>query len=530
MSTKSGPNGQALISSIYDLTLLTADTVNNLHVLGGRLLLQYMNDIESLVDSEKWIAKFSKNLLIKQNNILRKLSLVQDPEAKCRIIGILDYWSQTSLKPLHDKLIHALTRFKADCTLDQGHFTTSLPSVGPYYSLDLTKATDAFPLEFQRYTLECLVDKEYADSWAYIMTHHEFKVPWTNQPSYVKYEQGQPMGAYSSWAMFSLCHHIVVQLSAKRAGLKLPFNDYALLGDDIVLTNSLVTKYYKEIMAKMGVEFSPTKSHESIDTFEFAKRWFKQGVEITGAPLRSLLHSPKYSFVATLIDTSIERRWLPDGHSLITIGLIRELFDLFHSREQARYYAKKSYLVSLLPRRTDSLVTADQKLWKVLNWHYSDLLGCNGMKVTNFTKLFWYQTLAFQKIQLIETGIKESFKKLHGFIHNNDLSEVLNETGAHGQPMTILPPIRVALDNARELQEALDRYTDEEWYEPEQALDTYLRNDADLSFDPAQVFQHRSHEMILIKQSKILKQLESWLRDFKASRQEALELEGPSTD
>jgi hypothetical protein len=28
------------------------------------------------------------------------------------------------------------------------------------------------------------------------------------------YQAGQPMGAYSSWPVFSLCHHLVVQIAA----------------------------------------------------------------------------------------------------------------------------------------------------------------------------------------------------------------------------------------------------------------------------------------------------------------------------
>ncbi|KAF9914618.1 hypothetical protein FBU30_002438, partial [Linnemannia zychae] len=35
----------------------------------------------------------------------------------------------------------------------------------------------------------------------------------------VKYEVGQPMGAYSSWAMLALTHHIVVLYAAKLAGV-----------------------------------------------------------------------------------------------------------------------------------------------------------------------------------------------------------------------------------------------------------------------------------------------------------------------
>jgi len=72
--------------------------------------------------------------------------------------------------------------------------------------------------------------------------------------------------------MFTICHHIIVQIAAKRAGLNLPFEGYALLGDDIVLTNSHVVDQYKILINSVGGSFSESKSHVSKDTYEFAKR------------------------------------------------------------------------------------------------------------------------------------------------------------------------------------------------------------------------------------------------------------------
>lgn len=72
--------------------------------------------------------------------------------------------------------------------------------------------------------------------------------------------------------MFTLCHHIIVQISAMRAGLTVPFKDYALLGDDIVLTNKDVVENYKALIHSVGGSFSETKTHTSLNAYEFAKR------------------------------------------------------------------------------------------------------------------------------------------------------------------------------------------------------------------------------------------------------------------
>jgi hypothetical protein len=48
-----------------------------------------------------------------------KLSIVNDPELKLRVIAILDYHSQFALKKIHDNLLNLLRNFKSDRTFSQ---------------------------------------------------------------------------------------------------------------------------------------------------------------------------------------------------------------------------------------------------------------------------------------------------------------------------------------------------------------------------------------------------------------------------
>jgi len=86
-----------------------------------------------------------------------------------------------------------------------------------------------------------------------------------------KYKVGQPMGGYSSWAAFTLCHHLVVQFCAHKVG-KFPFTNYIILGDDIVIKDNIIARSYISFMGKLGVDISMHKTHVSKDTYEFAKR------------------------------------------------------------------------------------------------------------------------------------------------------------------------------------------------------------------------------------------------------------------
>lgn len=108
-----------------------------------------------------------------------------------------------------------LKSLKTDATFNQDAKLVPSPDGDSfYYSLDLSSATDRFPVSLQEAVLGCLIGKEKAGAWKVIMT--DYHAHSTEGP--ILYRTGQPMGAYSSWATFTLCHHLIVQLSAKRSG------------------------------------------------------------------------------------------------------------------------------------------------------------------------------------------------------------------------------------------------------------------------------------------------------------------------
>jgi hypothetical protein len=216
----------------------------------------------------------------------RRLSIIGDPEAKARVVAIFDYWSQTILRKLHLRLFELLETFKQDRTFTQDPFIPRRPG-HHYYSLDLSAATDRFPLTLQRNLVEALIDKEYADGWQKVLVGLPFVTPEGNQ---LNYGAGQPMGAYSSWAVFAVAHHLVVDYCAHLEGLEAQSDFYILLGDDIVINHDGVAKRYKDTMAALGVAISPLKTHESLTTYEFAKRWFHFGREISGIQLAGFYH------------------------------------------------------------------------------------------------------------------------------------------------------------------------------------------------------------------------------------------------
>lgn len=102
----------------------------------------------------------------------------------------------------------------------------------------------------------------------------------------------------------ALTHHIIVQVASMRAGYKTRFEKYCLLGDDIVIADCSVATEYKRLLSELDMPISEAKSHVSTDTFEFAKRWVKSGIEITGFSVSGLFSVWKrYSLLFNYLDT-----------------------------------------------------------------------------------------------------------------------------------------------------------------------------------------------------------------------------------
>lgn len=168
-STKKGPNGQALACSLTDLTLLPSWLKENLSSLAGRSLGWAIEELEEERDFlrplgvsnlvELWNMAFPNQ----SRNSIRKLSYFADKEGKTRVIAIFDYWSQTVLKPLHEHLNSVLKRINSDMTYNQGGFTQVLPTTGPYYSMDLTAATDRMPISLQKLVLSQIIGEDKAE-------------------------------------------------------------------------------------------------------------------------------------------------------------------------------------------------------------------------------------------------------------------------------------------------------------------------------------------------------------------------------
>jgi hypothetical protein len=222
--------------------------------------------------------------LYKQAKPLGKLAVKEEPGKK-RVFAMVDYWTQCLLYPLHRWVFdRILKKIWNDATFDQGEGVRKIQdAIGKgftkVYSFDLSAATDRLPIAIQSALLDW-VKPGIGALWKALLVDRDYVLPYSKGKHSVRYAVGQPMGAYSSWALLALTHHFIVQFAAWKAGYKGWFDRYMVLGDDIVIWDQRVSSFYTGVMLQLGVEISPTKSILShTGGAEFAKRYLCKGVD-----------------------------------------------------------------------------------------------------------------------------------------------------------------------------------------------------------------------------------------------------------
>lgn len=283
-------------------------------------------------------------------NTISNLSIVKDPECKMRVIAIFDYFSQFTLYPIHKQVMKLLTLLPCDRTYTQDPFH-NWQGNDPFYSLDLSSATDRFPVHLQQKLLTYLYSKyengfksyKYAEAWKNLLVNREFNL---NDKPYT-YSVGQPMGALSSWAVFTLTHHLIVQYCAKKEN-KFPFENYIILGDDIVIKDNTIARSYIKFMTKLGVDISQQKTHVSKDTYEFAKRWIRyDGVsfkELSPIPLKGISNNINNPFI---IFTIMFDYFITKGNLYLNRKSIISLVVRLYSNLELKYWEKGKLTVNL---------------------------------------------------------------------------------------------------------------------------------------------------------------------------------------
>lgn len=228
-----------------------------------------------------------------QKPVNGRLSIVYNQAGKARVVAITNWWIQMNLYSLHKSIFSFLKSQTTDGTFDQigaiNNLINRVPKGQTLYGFDLSAATDRLPIDLQVQILNMLNINGRA--W-----RDQLSIDWLYDGSFYKYQVGQPMGAYSSWAMLALTHHVIIRISAIKAGLSPDFSEYCVLGDDVVIANDFVATEYLKIMSILGVEISLGKSIVSPVFTEFAKKLLGPQLNISPIGPGLLLNTIRYRY------------------------------------------------------------------------------------------------------------------------------------------------------------------------------------------------------------------------------------------
>jgi len=250
-----------------------------------------------------------------------RLSVKVEPAGKARVFAMVDYWTQVALKPLHEWIFSVLREIPQDGTFDQmapvKRLLKKVRSDTKVHSFDLSAATDRIPVLVQGLILGQIFGRHLASTWRsllcnrpyYLGASHAKAAGISERGINLRYAVGQPMGAYSSWAMLALTHHAMVQFSAQKAGFKDWFDLYAVLGDDVVIADDGVAREYLLLSKQIGLEIGIAKSLVARGkTLEFAKKFFFRGELVSGLPLKFWAAAQNTMGVAHALSA-----WYPSG-------------------------------------------------------------------------------------------------------------------------------------------------------------------------------------------------------------------------
>lgn len=150
-----------------------------------------------------------------------QIAFKEEAAGKLRNFAIVDLWTQSLLRPLHDALFGLLQTLPNDGTFDQdASFKRCVQKAKENhcaFGYDLSAATDRLPMRLQVAVLTVMFGPTLAGAWRDLLVGREYIVPKNDYgiaQGPIRYSVGQPMGALSSWAMLAVTHHTIVQYCA----------------------------------------------------------------------------------------------------------------------------------------------------------------------------------------------------------------------------------------------------------------------------------------------------------------------------
>jgi len=196
-----------------------------------------------------------------------KICFLQEPGGKLRPIASPLRVHQEALRPLGQCIYRMVSSLPWDCTFDQmkavPFIQSRLANGGQVHSVDLSSATDMFPLSLQITALSAII---HCDDQDHISLFEDIsRSTWYSPLGKLRWKRGQPLGLYPSFGCFTLTHGLLLRYL--NGGHD---NAFFIVGDDVVILKNSLKDAYLAILDQMSCPWSMEKSLSSNRLAEFA--------------------------------------------------------------------------------------------------------------------------------------------------------------------------------------------------------------------------------------------------------------------
>jgi len=207
-----------------------------------------------------------------------QIGLIQEPGYKLRAVANPGRVFQRVLEPLGSRLFSLLKQLPWDCTFQQSKADSvlmqALAQNKEVFSVDLSGATDYFPLDLQKVALKALLPDATDVDLFLRVSKGKWRLPKGlpksilsefDLSSNVSWTRGQPLGLYPSFAAFAFTHGLLLQgLLGKEWN-----EEFFILGDDVVILDQSLYAKYRDVLDRLGCPVSESKTLSSTQVAEF---------------------------------------------------------------------------------------------------------------------------------------------------------------------------------------------------------------------------------------------------------------------
>jgi hypothetical protein len=199
-------------------------------------------------------------------SIVGRIGFIQEPGYKLRSVANPYPVFQLLLSRLGTSIYQKLETIPEDCTFNQDKAVNDVQEFlrkndTELMSIDLSSATDRFPLDVQLAIIEELGANPADIQLLKSISRGDWEMP--GHRGTIRWGNGQPLGNYPSFGLFALSHHVLARYC------KPIF--YRILGDDIVIDIE-AGRRLRRLYNKLDLVISESKSITSSVLAEFGGR------------------------------------------------------------------------------------------------------------------------------------------------------------------------------------------------------------------------------------------------------------------